>query len=689
MGTKAGIKIPKLIRLVFVTGIIFLLIMSLLRLVLYWAFSKQGHHFGDLLPAFGLGIRFDLRYAGILCVLLLLTGALPFLSPFHKTAGRKWTLFVLALAGFLIIFFYSVDFAHYGYLSQRLNASVLNYLADATISAGMVWQTYPVIRILLLLIGGTWLVTKAAGYMFKRIDRQPEPELKKGQRIAWFVVVFLLFGLGIFGRIGQYPLRWSDAFSLGNDYKANISLNPFQSFFSGLKFRHATYDEARVKKAIPELRSYFGFNDPAAAPAGTDPLQYAIRREIPARPIDSMARPGGTGFQPGAGASQPNVVIVICESFSGYKSSMWGNPLNTTPFFDSMCRQGLFFDHCFTPSYGTARGVWAAITGIPDVSVSTSTSSRNPSAVDQHTIINDFKGYNKFYFLGGSTSWANIRGLLTNNIEGLQLYEQENFKSPKVDVWGISDKNLFLEANKVLRQQASPFIAVIQTADNHRPYTIPEEDRAAFHPVTVPLDSLQKCGFASNEEMNAFRYTDFSYRTFIEAASKEKYFENTLFLFVGDHGIPGDAGKMFPRAWTDQLLTAEHVPLLVYAPKLVAPRRITNDCSQVDVLPTLAGLSHIPYVNTTMGRDLMDSTRYGGKALSFIFNPDQESIGVLRNGYFYRLQLKTGKEEMVSTLNNDPVPDTVLNGPLKKELRQLTEGYYETAKYMILKNKKR
>jgi len=646
--------------------------MSLLRLILYWTFSKQGHSFGDLLPAFGLGIRFDLRYVGILCLLLLITGALPFLSPFRKTAGRKWAVFLLGLAGFLIIFFYSVDFAHYSYLSQRLNASVLNYLADAGISAGMVWQTYPVIRILLLLIVGTWLVSIGARWLFRRIDRQEEPTMPKGVRIAWFVLTFLIVGLGVFGRLGQYPLRWSDAFSLGNDYKANISLNPFQSFFSGLKFRHATYDEAKVKKAIPELMPYFGFNDPAAAPAGTDPLQYAIRREIP-----------------GSQHITPNVVIVICESFSGYKSSMWGNPLNTTPFFDSMCRNGLFFDHCFTPSYGTARGVWATITGIPDVAVSTSTSSRNPSAVDQHTIINDFKGYNKLYFLGGSTSWANIRGLLTNNIEGLQLHEQENFKSPKVDVWGISDKNLFLEANKVFRQQTNPFIAVVQTADNHRPYTIPEEDRAAFHPINVPLDSLRKCGFASNEEMNAFRYTDFSYRTFIQAASKEKYFENTIFLFVGDHGIPGDAGKMFPRAWTDQWLTAEHVPLLIYSPKLVAPRRMDKDCSQVDVLPTLAGLCHIPYLNTTMGRDLMDSTRYAGKALSFIFNPDQESIGVVRSGYFYRLQLKTGKEEMVSTTNNDPVPDSVLNGSLKKELRQLTEGYYETAKYMILKNKKR
>jgi len=662
-----------LIRLIFVVGIIFLLIMSLLRLGLFLFFSRQGHSFSDLLSSFVLGIRFDLRYAGILCVLLLITGSLPFLDPFRKPAGRKLTLFLIALSGFLILFFYSVDFAHYSYLSQRLNASVLNYLADANISASMVWQTYPVLRILLLLILGTWLVAKGTKYLYKRIGGGEDPMLKTSVRATWWVGTFLLLGLSIFGRIGQYPLRWSDAFSLGNDYKASLSLNPFQSFFSSLKFRHIAYDEARVKQALPVLAPYFGFHEVAGA--GTDPLAAAVARDIPARE--------------GVTVRMPNVVVVICESFSGYKSSMWGNPLNTTPFFNSMCQQGVFFDHCFTPSYGTARGVWAVITGIPDVGVPTSTSSRNPAAVDQHTIISDFQGYDKFYFLGGSTSWANIRGLLTNNIEGLKVYEQENFKSPKVDVWGISDKNLFLESNEILSHQDKPFFAVIQTADNHRPYTIPEEDKQAFHPVTVSQDSLQKCGFGSNDEMNAFRYTDFGYRTFIEAASREKYFDNTIFLFVGDHGIPGDAGKMFPKAWTDLFLTAEHVPLLIYAPKLIAPRRITKTCSQVDVLPTLAGLCHIPYKNTTLGRDLLDSVRYSDdKELAFIYNPDQESISVIRNGYVYRLLQKTGKEQMASVLNNDPVPDSVMNGPVKKELHQLTEGIFETAKYMILKNKK-
>jgi hypothetical protein len=67
---------------------------------------------------------------------------------------------------------------------------------------------------------------------------------------------------------------------------------------------------------------------------------------------------------------------------------MWGNPLNTTPYFNELCKQGVFFDHCFSPSYGTARGVWATVTGIPDVETA-NTASRNPAAVDQHTIIND------------------------------------------------------------------------------------------------------------------------------------------------------------------------------------------------------------------------------------------------------------------------------------------------------------
>ncbi len=664
---KSGLKIPKLIRWIFSTGIIFLLIMMVLRVILFVVFSKQGNHTSQLADSFVLGLRYDLRDVCILCLLLMILGSFPALHPFQTTRGRKLAFILVGLAAFLLVFFYTVDFAHYSYLSSRLNASVLNYMRDAAISAGMVWQTYPVLRIILLLITGTWLISFIIRRQFRRIENAPSVVLKKSNRVFWFIGCFLLFGLAIFGRAGQFPLRWSDAFSLGNDYKANLALNPFQSFASSLKFLHSTYDQAKVKKAFPLLAPYYGYPP-------EDSARLNFSRNVSPRS--------------GALSGRPNVVVVICESFSAYKSSMWGNPLNTTPYFAGMCNQGIFFDHCFTPSYGTARGVWAVITGIPDVEIATTTSSRNPAAVDQQTIINSFTGYNKFYFIGGSTSWANVRGLLTNNIRGLHLYEQDDYSAPKIDVWGVSDKNLFLEANKVLGRQESPFFAVIQTADNHRPYSIPKEDLQAFHKITLPQDSLSRCGFQSNDEMNAFRYTDFGYQTFIEAAKKEKYFNNTIFLFVGDHGIVGDAGNMFPRAWTDQRLTMEHVPLLIYAPGMLQARRISDICSQTDVLPTLAGLCHIPYTNSTLGRDILDSASYRDRALSFIYNPDQDYIGLIRGDYFYRRQTKTGREEMVSIRNNLPVPGTLIKGPVGSQMAALTESIYETAKYMLLTNKK-
>jgi len=655
--------------------------MSLLRLALFLAFSRQGHSFVAVRSSFLLGLRFDLRYVAILELILLLIGCFGGVKFFGSRAGRRLTLGFTGIAAFLVVFFYSVDLAHYSYLSQRLNASVLNYLSDAGISANMVWQTYPVFRMLLLLFAGVWGILWIMRRIYDQIARKEAfpggGRREKRSRIGWFVLTFLLLGLAVFGRIGQYPLRWSDAFGLGSDYQANLSLNPFQSFFSSLRYRHSSYDGEKVRAAVPALAPYYGW-DSMAPPVKAGGLPAGIfDREVAPRQGADVLR------------SRPNVVVVICESFSAYKSSMWGNPLNTTPFFNELCRKGIFFDRCFTPSYGTARGVWAVVTGIPDVASATTTSSRNPAAVDQHTIINDFTGYDKYYFLGGSTSWANIRGLLTDNIRDLHLYEQENYTAPKVDVWGISDKNLFLEANKVLKKQQGPFFAVIQTADNHRPYTIPAEDRQAFQPVTFSAEELRHNGFESNDEMNAFRYTDFSYRTFIEAASKEAYFDNTVFLFVGDHGIPGDAAALFPKAWTDQRLTAEHVPMLIYAPKLLEPRRISRECSQVDVLPTLAGLCNLTYRNTTLGRDLLDTARYGGKEMAFIYDPDQFYIGVVKGDYFYRRQMKTGKEEIVSVTGNDPVPAGVTTGPLMRQMEQVSEGLYEASRYMLLMNKKK
>ncbi len=135
----------------------------------------------------------------------------------------------------------------------------------------------------------------------------------------------------------------------------------------------------------------------------------------------------------------------------------------------------IFFEKCFSATFGTARGVFAILAGTPDVQLS-KFSTRNEEAVNQHTIINNFEGYKRFYFLGGSTDFNNFEGLV-KNIKNVNIYQDGSYKSPQLNVWGISDKNLFLEANEVFRQQHTPFFAIIQTADNHRPFSIPEEDK--------------------------------------------------------------------------------------------------------------------------------------------------------------------------------------------------------------------
>jgi len=667
-------KFPRLLRWIFAVMIIWLGMMTLARFVFFWSYNPPGKAFSG--SAFLLGLRFDARVVCIIGLSMLILSALPFLNPIKKNTARKFWNILLPLAFLFTVFMYVADYYHFDYLHQRLNASVLNYLQDAGISGNMVWQTYPVIRILLFMVALLLL----ARFVFGRILRHYqsiEPASKKAQ-IIWYICFVLLMAQCIIGKIiykpGQFPLRWSDAYSLSDDFKANLALNPFQSFLSTLSFRNSGYDINKVKAAYPLMVDALEIQQPDTAT-----LNYNRSFEWP----DSSQR-------------KPNIVLVICESFSAYKSSMYANPLNTTPYFKSLCDSGAFFDRCFTPAYGTARGVWATLTGIPDVE-NPSTASRNPNAVNQHTLINDFTGYQKYYFLGGSATWANIRGLLTNNISDLKLYEGENFHAKTVDVWGISDKNLFLESNKILKQQTTPFFAVIQTADNHRPYTIPDEDKGAFQPIQFPADSLKRFGFESNDEMNAFRYTDFCYRSFMEAAKKENYYQNTIFVFVGDHGIRYSGTlEQFPKSWTEQGLTCEHVPLLFYAPKWIQPLRIHEVCSQVDILPTLAALAKQPHVNSAFGRNLFDTipalqfkSKNPIEHMAFVIDHDVKTIGLVGDQYYYVKNLKSGKTDLVSVTGNEqPIPGKQTDS-IKNYLGRLTDAYYETAKYLLLNNKKK
>ena len=656
-------RIPRLLRWITSVLLIFAGLMTLLRLLFFFRYNPPGKPFSG--SAMLMGLRFDLKFACIMAVCILVLCSIPLLHPFKNFAAKKIWNIIIPVVFFITLLFYAVDYYHYDYIQQRLNASFLNYFNDAGITFTMGMQSYPVFRVTLLMI----VITVLAIFIFKQLlfHYQTQYVLDKRRGIGLHILFFLLFALGVFGKIGQFNLRWSDAFTLTDNFKANLALNPFQSFFSSLKFRDTKPDIKKVKQYYPLMAEYLGVQNKDSAT-----LNY--QRNYSFTPINN---------------NQPNIVLVICESFCMFRSSMSGNPYNTTPYFNELCKNGIFFDRCFTPSFPTARGVWATVTGIPDVlGDNNRTASRNPEVVNQQTIINDLKGYEKFYFLGGDPTWANIKGLLLNNIDSLHLYSQDNFKAKKVDVWGIDDKNLLLESNQILARQQWPFFAVIQTADNHRPYTIPEEDLKLFKKVNYPKDSVVKYGFEDIDQLNAFRYTDFCFQQFMEAAKKENYFNNTIFVFVGDHGLPGNANSMYPKSWTEQSLTREHVPLLFYAPQLLQSKLIHNVCSQLDITPSIATLLKLPYRNNSMGQSLFDE-RINYPSSAFIIDHEANTIGMVTNDYYFQKNTKTGKTDFVSVTGNETVPANMQTDSIKNKLHQLTDAYYETSKYLLFNNKKK
>ncbi len=581
-------------------------------------------------------------------------------SPFYSERNKRLWSYYLAIITLIVLFFFGADFGNFSYNHTRINASALNFAEDPIISFKMLWQSYPIVWILTALI---LTVVLMAG-VFKRTHVQTLKRNIKENTIykkRWHAgaIVFLCWCL--YGIFSFHPLKWKDAFELNDNFKSYVALNPLQNFFTTLQFRSPSFDEQKAKAYYPLIAKFLQLDSSGIA-------DKPYKREV---------LPNSKALE-----SRPNVILVIAESFSMYKSSMSGNPLDATPYFKSMCDSGLFFSRCFTPTFGTARGVFAVITGTPDVQLS-KFSTRNPQAIHQHTIINDFEDYSKYYFLGGSSDFNNFEGLV-KNIDDVHIYQEGSYKSAMLNVWGISDKNLFLEAENVLSKEKKPFFAVIQTADNHRPYSIPLED-SDFVKRVVSEDSLRKYGFESLKEFQSFCYTDYCFKKLIEQAKEKSWFNNTIFVFVGDHGVEGESSAMYPQVWTSGQLTDEHVPMLFYAPELINPQTRNEVVSQIDVLPTLAGMLHQPYTNATLGRDLLNTKNKVDAA--FIIHHDEGNIGVVTNDYYFIKNLRITKEELMPMRPGVLSLTKAQKDSVKQNLSNLTSAIYETAKWMLVNNK--
>lgn len=657
-------KIPKTILWVINLLLIFILLFTLYRLATYFVlrqwFRVNGVSFSELIPAFVMGLRYDLRWIAILLLPIVLVSLRPQWSPFYSAFNKKAWTWYLAIVTFIVFFFFAAGFVNIDYNTEPLDAGAMNFAEDFSISVKMIKESYPLFWIISGLLSAVlffrWMYHRNHWQVVNRTDGKGIPYKRK-----YFVITALVLGVFVWGNFWGTPLTRKDSFRFKKKYNSYLAINPMQNFFSTLKERRPNFSVEKARQAFPVMAKWMQL---PVADTG-----FSYKRTVTA---DSLQK------------TMPNVVLVQLESFSMYKSSMSGNPLNTTPFFKSMCDSGIFFDRCFAPHFSTARALFAILTGIPDAQLF-KFSSRIPAALDQHTIINNFEGYSKHYFLGGNPSFNNFEGLL-KNIKDLQMHTEGRFHSPAINVWGISDKDLYLEANEVFKQQTSPFFAYIQTSGNHHPYekSISEKD-TDFVKLDKDKDELKKYGFRNAGEYNAFRYSDYCIQKFMEAAGKEAYFKNTIFVFVGDHGVAGNAIAMYPPVWTQQGLTNEHVPLLFYAPALLQPVKRSEVVSQIDILPTIARLAHQSYTNTTLGRDILDPAKKNNYAFT---TSTTGTIGMVTDDFYFTRNINFPDEQMLPMHDGINLNQQQLDS-IKKELSVFTDAFFETAKYLIMNNKQK
>jgi phosphoglycerol transferase MdoB-like AlkP superfamily enzyme len=408
------------------------------------------------------------------------------------------------------------------------------------------------------------------------------------------------------------------------------------------------------------------------------------RRDIPA---------GQSGDYVSLKSQPPNIVLIMLESLGANRLGAYGNPINPTPNLDALIKKSHFFPNFFVPSSGTARTVFGKITGIPDVSFGGTTASRNPLFADQQVVMSSLTDYEKYYFLGGSANWANIRALLRNNLGAeLNLFEEGSWQGPNVDVWGISDRTLFTESHEKLlqRDKSKPFIAVIQTAANHRPFTIPD-DGSGFEIQEISDSEVNKHGFLGADQFNAVRLLDYNIGYYLnELVAKSDYADNTLFLLYGDHN---DSSMPSPHLKQDDdlVLNKHHVPFFIYGPGLLKEGKVfQTPMSLVDMLSTAVWLAGEPYTNTTMGRIIYqvdaDSSYvivHGGD------RRNRPTIG-LRGKDFYLQMLYNGENVRLHDLHREDVKTDVQEQYPEKaaEMKSLLLALFHTATYMMYHNQK-
>ena len=581
---KAGLD-PLLADVMFLLGyaLAYVGVMALLRgLLLYTNIGlAEQIPLVDLARTFLVGLRFDLLIACYLGAPLVLALLLP-----GGLGTRRLALLWLGITGALTLFAGVTELEFYREFHTRLNSIAFHYLQeDAATVSSMIWNGYPVVRYLLL-----WLLLSAIYITALRwLDRHTPKRPVAGHRVAMRgSVFFLILLLAVWGGRGTLrsgpPLRWGDAFHSQHLFANHLALNGTYTLAKAAMAAKDSSQDEEWLTAMPVDTALTITRDMLLTPRDTllEADEYPLlRRHTPEVRLPQAPK---------------NIVLIIMESFSAPFTGALGPDNGITPEFDKLAAQGLLFERFFSNGTHTHQGMFAIGACFPNLP-GYEYLMQQPEGQNQFsglpTLLKPM-GLNDIYIYNGHFAWDNQEGFFRN--QGMSRFiGRDDYVNPVfIDAtWGVSDEDMFNRSVEELNRLDTdqPFFAILQTLSNHTPYALPE---------TLPVEAVS--GFGNlDQHLTAQRYSDWALGQFFAKVASAPWFNETLFVIVGDHGFG------LGRQLSDIGLLRFHVPLLLLGPGIQESYGSRSDtvATQVDVVPTIVSLLGKPFVHQCWGRDLL------------------------------------------------------------------------------------
>ena len=626
---------------VLVIAAVALLLWLLLRVVLWIQVGPSQMLAGQSASAFLRGGWFDLAVLVYLAAPVLLFAALmPNTLRARPTMQRlSWAMLAVMIGA--LIFGVVAEFVFWDEFTTRFNFIAVDYLIYTNEVINNIKQSYPVGLIISLIALAAVLI---AWLLSRRVSISSSP-------ISWRQRGVMLGAAVALPLASYYAANVDQMSGAGNEYALELSGNGLFSLGAAMRRNELDYD--KFYKTIPQeeaddILARLGLQRPPLSTIGLTP----VANQKPSAHVPAVLGPFTR--------SPRNVVMITIESMSAEFVGAYGGTKGLTPNMDRFALAGLKFEQVFATGTRTVRGLEALSLGTPPIpgqAIVRRPGNEHLATMGQLLVP---QGVQPYFIYGGYGYFDNMNAYYAGN--DYKVVDRTDFPKesvPFANAWGVADEALFSNALRILDASSAvqkPFFAQIMTTSNHRPFTYPDGR----------IDIASPGG-----RDGGVKYTDFAIGQFIEASRSKPWFKDTLFVIVADH-CASVAGK------TKLPLANYRIPLIFYAPDMLAPGNYPKMISQIDIPPTLLGLMGAKGAEHFFGNSLFEKSAVPARA----FVSNYQELGYYKSNTLIVLSPK----QKIATFSVDPVTLAASPAPLNATLVNEAIAYYQTGSRAFKQN---